>query len=117
MAKVHSHPHKAQNGNGYKPDPTRKKTPQEIAFAKIKKSPIGKDRQTAFARAAVSGGSADAAARRKAKIAGFKPSSSGTQVSKAALPKGYTQAGWARLSDRQRKLALSVAASNKRKKK
>lgn len=95
----------------------RRKTPQEIAFAKAKASApgVGKSGMTAFAQKHLAGGSAEQAARAKGKKAGFGPGGSGLQVSKAALPPGYSQAGWSRLSAAQRKLALSVSAANKRK--
>jgi hypothetical protein len=91
------------------PDPTRKKTPQEIASAKIKKSPLGADKQTAYARAHFIGGSADQAKREKARRAAFKPTSATSNV-----PKGYTQLGFSRLSPRQQKLVRSIEADNKR---
>ena len=88
MATPHSHPHKK----------TRKKTPQEIAFAKIKKSKVGSDGMTAFARKGFIGGSADQAKR-------AAPGKART-AAKAATA--------ARTRKRQATLREQVAAANKR---
>ena len=101
MAVPHAHPHK-----------TASKATK--AAPKAKRSPIGKDGMTAFARKGYAGGSADAAKREKARKAAFKPSDSGFQVSASAIPKGFSRQGWARLSPSQRKMISGAMAANKK---